>query len=249
MEGTFLVTGAASGIGAAICRRLAGPGASITLHTGLRRDKAQAVATECTAKGARTFVITGDLAQASTPARIVAATIEHFGGLDGLVANAGFADKKPLADLDDATLDRSLDVMVKGLFRLAKAAQPALIASKRGRIVGVSSFVAHVFRLQGTTFTASAAAKAGLEALARSIAVQLAPHKVTVNCVVPGFTQKDPGAHAALDAVGWQRVVAQIPLGRLGLPDEVAATVCHLLSTDAGYITGQSIHINGGLNL
>ena len=76
-----------------------------------------------------------------------------------------------------------------------------------------------------------------------------APHNVTVNCVVPGFIQKEPGTHAALDADGWKRVVAQIPLGRLGLPDDVAATVCHLLSADAAYITGQSIHVNGGLNL
>ncbi|MFN0301205.1 MAG: SDR family NAD(P)-dependent oxidoreductase [Burkholderiales bacterium] len=249
MEGTFLVTGAASGIGAAICRRIAGLGANIAVHTGTQRDKAEAVAADCNAKGAQTLVITGDLANASVPAALVAATVARFGGLDGLIANAGFADKKTLADLDDAILERSLDVMVKGLFRLAKAAQPSLIASKRGRIVAVSSFVAHVFKLQGTVFTASAAAKAGLEALARSMAMQFAPHNVTVNCVVPGFIQKDPGTHAALDADGWKRVVAQVPLGRLGLPDDVAATVCHLLSPDAAYITGQSIHVNGGLNL
>lgn len=249
MEGTFLVTGAASGIGAAICRRLAGPGANIAVHTGTHRDKAEAVAADCKAKGAQTLVITGDLATAAVPAKLVAATVSRFGGLDGLIANAGFADKKPLADLDDAILERSLDVMVKGLFRLSKAAQPSLIVSKRGRIVAVSSFVAHVFKLQGTVFTASAAAKAGLEALARSMAMQFAPHNVTVNCVVPGFIQKDPGTHAALDADGWKRVVAQVPLGRLGLPDDVAATVCHLLSPDGAYITGQSIHVNGGLNL
>ncbi len=249
MEGTFLVTGAASGIGAAICRRLAGPGANIAVHTGTQRDKAEAVAAACRAKGAQTLVITGDLGAEAIPAGLVAATVKRFGGLDGLVANAGFADKRPLADLDDAILDLSLDVMVKGLYRLSKAAQPSLIASKRGRIVAVSSFVAHVFKLQGTVFTATAAAKAGLEGLARSMAIQFAPHNVTVNCVVPGFIQKDPGAHAALDADGWKRVIAQVPLGRLGLPDDVAATVCHLLSTDAAYITGQSIHIDGGLTL
>lgn len=249
MEGTFLVTGAASGIGAAICRRLAGPGANIAVHTGTQRDKAEAVAAVCRAKGAQTIVITGDLGAEAIASQLVAATVARFGGLDGLIANAGFADKRPLADLDEKIFERSLDVMVKGLYRLSKAAQPSLIASKSGRIVAVSSFVAHVFKLQGTVFTATAAAKAGLEGLARSMAMQFAPHNVTVNCVVPGFIQKDPGAHAALDAEGWKRVIAQVPLGRPGLPDDVAATVCHLLSTDAAYITGQSIHIDGGLTL
>ncbi len=249
MDGTFLVTGAASGIGAAICRRLAAPGARIAVHTGTQRDKAEAVAAQCTAQGAECIVLTGDLADGTTAPRLVEQTVARFGGLDAVVANAGFADKRKLADLDDAAFEQSLAVIVKGLFRLSKAAEPHLVRSKRGRIVAVSSFVAHVFRLHGTVFTASAAAKAGIEGLARSLAMQFAPHGVTVNCVVPGFIQKDPGAHAALDAEGWKRVVAQIPLARLGQPDDVAATVCHLLSTDASYITGQSIHVDGGLTL
>ncbi len=194
-------------------------------------------------------MLTGDLADGTTAPRLVEQSVARFGGLDAVVANAGFADKRKLADLDDAAFEQSLAVIVKGLFRLSKAAEPHLVRSKRGRIVAVSSFVAHVFRLHGTVFTASAAAKAGIEGLARSLAMQFAPHGVTVNCVVPGFIQKDPGAHAALDAEGWKRVVAQIPLARLGQPDDVAATVCHLLSTDASYITGQSIHVDGGLTL
>jgi NAD(P)-dependent dehydrogenase (short-subunit alcohol dehydrogenase family) len=249
MEGTYLVTGAASGIGAAIARRLAGAGARLALHTGKSRDRLESVATICRAKGAECKLLLGELAEPATPVRLIEETTKRFGGLDGLIANAGFADKHRLADLEDDTFAYSLDVIAKGFYRMAKAAAPHLAQSKHGRIVGVSSFVAHVFRVPGAQFTASAAAKAALEGFAKSVAVQLAPHGITVNCVVPGFIQKDAGTHAALDPEGWKRVVANIPLGRLGQPDDVAATVYYLLTPDAAYITGQSIHVDGGLTL
>ena len=246
---TILVTGAGSGIGAAICRRVAAPGIRLLVHTGTRRERAEAVAAECTAKGALCRVETGDLADAATPRRLVAAASQHLGGLDVLIANAGFADKRLFGELDDAGFERSLSVIATGFFRLADAARPLLLASSSGRIVAVSSFVAHVFRLSGGGFPASAAAKAGLEALARSLAVQLAASGVTVNCVVPGYVRKDEGAHAALDPAALERAIDRVPLGRLGLPDEIAALVAFLIGPDAAYITGQSIHVDGGLTL
>jgi 3-oxoacyl-[acyl-carrier protein] reductase len=246
---TILVTGAGSGIGAAICRRVAAPSVNLLVHTGSKRERAESVAAECAEKGALCQVETGDLADPATPRRLVAAAVERFGGLDVLVANAGFADKRLVGELDDAGFERSLAVITTGFFRLADAARPHLVASASGRIVAVSSFVAHVFRFGGGGFPASAAAKAGLEGLARSLAAQLAPSAVTVNCVVPGYVRKDQGAHAALDPTGWQRAIERVPLGRLGLPDEIAATVAFLIGADAGYITGQSIHVDGGLTL
>jgi len=246
---TILVTGAGSGIGAAICRRVAASGINLLVHTGKRRERAAEVAADCTTKGALCQVETGDLAEPATPRRLVAAAVERFGGLDVLIANAGFADKRPLGALDDAGLERSLAVITTGFFRLCDAARPHLLAAHAGRVVAVSSFVAHVFRFDGEGFPASAAAKAGLEGLARSLAAQFAASGVTVNCVVPGYTRKDDGAHAALDPTGWQRAIARVPLGRLGLPDEVAALVGFLIGPDAGYITGQSIHVDGGLTL
>jgi 3-oxoacyl-[acyl-carrier protein] reductase len=246
---TILVTGAGSGIGAAICRRLAAPGINLLVHTGSKRERAEAVAAECAAKGALCRVETGDLADRDVPRRLVAAAIDRFGGLDALVANAGFADKRPLGTLDDDGFERSLAVITAGFFRLADAARPHLLMATSGRIVAVSSFVAHVFRFGGDGFPASAAAKAGLEGLARSLAAQFAASGVTVNCVVPGYVRKDENAHAALDQSGWQRAIDRVPLGRLGLPDEIAALVVFLIGPDAAYITGQSIHVDGGLTL
>jgi NAD(P)-dependent dehydrogenase (short-subunit alcohol dehydrogenase family) len=170
-----------------------------------------------------------------------------FGGLDVLVSNAGFADRTALAALDDAGFARSLDAIQWAFLRLARAAAPHVSAAPHGRIVAVSSFVAHAFRTDVPVFAASAAAKAGVEALMRALAIELAPAGVTVNAVIPGFIRKDRGAHAAIDPAVLNRQIASIPLGRIGLPDDVAAAIAYLVSEAAGYVTGQTLHVSGGL--
>ena len=245
----ILVTGAASGIGAALCRRLARSGTSLLMHTGRRGEVLDRVAEECRAKGAACASALGDLAEPATAGRLVAAAEAAFGGLDAVVANAGFADRRRLAELDGAGLQQSLDVMIGGLFRLAQTAVPLLRRSRAGRIVAVSSFLAHVFKLGGDAFPASAAAKLGMEGLAKSLAAQLAADGITVNCVVPGYIRKEAGTHSALDEAGWRRALERVPLGRVGAPDEVAAAIEFLIGADAGYITGQSIRVDGGLSL
>ena len=243
----ILVTGAASGIGAAICRMMAGPETAILLHTRRNRDALEAVATQLQAAGSLTAIATGDLGDPAVATGLVSTAIQHFGWLDVLVSNAGFADRTPFADLTDAALRTSTEAIQGAFFRLCHAALPTLRAAWEGRIVAVSSFVAHAFRTDVTTFPASAAAKAGLEALVRALAVELGPDGVTVNAVVPGFIRKDAGAHRAIDSSVLAAQVARIPLRRIGLPDDVAAAVAFLASSGAGYITGQTIHVNGGL--
>ncbi|HET8995913.1 MAG TPA: SDR family NAD(P)-dependent oxidoreductase [Acetobacteraceae bacterium] len=242
-----LVTGAASGIGAAVCRALAGPNRAILVHTRRNQAGAEAVVWGIRAAGARAEIALGDLADPAVAERLVAEAVARFGALDVLVSNAGFADRTAFASLSDAAMAHSGEAIQGAFFRLARAAIPHLRASEHPRVVAVSSFVAHVFRPDLTLFPASAAAKAAVEALVRALALELAPDGVTVNAVVPGFIRKDAGAHAALEPEALRRQTACIPLGRLGSPEEVAAAVAFLASPAASYITGQAVHVSGGL--
>jgi NAD(P)-dependent dehydrogenase (short-subunit alcohol dehydrogenase family) len=226
---------------------LATPGAALLVHTRKNHAGAEAVAAAARAAGAAAEVALGDLADPLAAGALVDRAVARFGGLDVLVSNAGFADRTPLAELTDAAMSASVEAIQGAFFRLARAAIPHLCRGRDARVVAVSSFVAHVFRPDVAVFPASAAAKAGLEALVRSLAIELAPGGVTVNAVVPGFIRKDAGAHRAIDPAVLAGQVARIPLGRVGLPEDVAAAAAFLASPAAGYITGQALRVDGGL--
>lgn len=243
--GTILITGAASGVGAALARLLAAPGVSLALHTRRNRDRLETVAAEARARGADIACIVGDLAEPDAARRIVEAASDGGGPLAALVANAGFADRTAFAMLDAERFAASMDPIARGFLGLAQAALPRL--PDGGRIVAVSSFVAHAFRPGVPLFAASAPAKAAVEAMVKLLAVELAPRGITVNAVVPGFVRKDHAAHAALEPDRWKTIAGSIPLGRIGEPTEIAATIAFLLSPAASYITGQCIHVDGGL--
>lgn len=242
-----LITGAASGIGAATARRLAGPGTSLLLHTRSNGDKLEAVAAQVRAGGSAVETMLGDLGDSALPGALVARAVEVFGGLDALVANAGWARKVPLLDSTLEELEAPVDAIARGFALMAQAAAPHLKASACGRIVAVSAFGPHVYRPGVMTFPATSAAKAALETHVRSLAFELAADGVTANAVVPGFIQKDEGTSRAVTPEAAAQVAAQIPMGRLGSSEEVAAVIVFLLTPEAGYVTGQLIHVNGGL--
>jgi NAD(P)-dependent dehydrogenase (short-subunit alcohol dehydrogenase family) len=244
-----LVTGASSGIGAATCQALAGPGVGVAVHGRHNLEGAHKVAAAVEAAGGTALVVEGDLSVADTARQLVSATTDRFGRLDVLVSNAGFADRRPIGELDRPGYDASMAAMQNAFFDLLLAARPWLEKARDGRVVAVSSFVAHAMGRGLPVFTATAAAKAGIEAMARAFAVQMAAHGVTVNCVAPGFIDKDPGAHVALAAGRKAEMEHAIPIGRFGKPDEVAAAIAFLCGREAAYITGQVIHVDGGVTL
>jgi 3-oxoacyl-[acyl-carrier protein] reductase len=233
-----LVTGAARNIGRAIALALAADGASVVVNALSAQAEAEAVAGEVDAAGGQGFACLADISAPDAVESMVGQTIERFGRLDILVNNASIRRLVPFGEMTLEEWRAVMAVSLDGPFNCAHAALPHLIASDWGTIVNLGGLTAHV----GAKARAHAVtAKAGVVGLTRALAVELAEHGITVNCVVPGHIDTERPASA-----GKLPPLPDTLAGRKGRPEEVAGMVRHICGPTGRYITGQVIHVNGG---
>jgi len=233
-----LVTGASGGIGAAIARVLHGAGAKVVL-AGTRTTVLDGLAAEL---GAGAFVATADLADPGAGDALVKAAEGAAGQLDILVNNAGLTRDQLALRMKDEDWQKVIDVDLTAGFRLARAAMRGMMRRRWGRIIGITSVVG----VTGNPGQANyAAAKAGMIGMSKALAAEVASRGITVNCVAPGFIATT--MTEAMTEEQRQRLAGVIPMGRVGTPDEVAAAVLFLASEEARYVTGHTLHVNGGM--
>jgi 3-oxoacyl-[acyl-carrier protein] reductase len=233
-----LVTGASGAIGGAIARALHGQGAAVAL-SGTRREALEALAGELKE---RAHVLPADLADAAAVDGLVPRAEEAMGGLDILVNNAGLTRDGLAMRMRDDDWELVIRVNLEAAFRLARAALRGMMRQRFGRIISISSVVGVTGNAGQANYAAS---KAGLIGLTKALAQEVATRGVTVNAVAPGFIES-----AMTDALGEkqrQAILTAVPMGRLGTGADIAAAVVYVASAEAAYVTGQTLHVNGGM--
>ena len=232
-----LVTGATGGIGGAIARALHAAGAQVAL-SGTRQEALDALSAELPGSVA----LACNLSDPAETDGLIGRAEEALGGLDILVANAGITKDGLLLRMKDEDFERVLDVNLGSYFRLARAASKGMIKRRLGRIIAITSVVG----VTGNPGQANyAASKAGMIGFTKSIAQELASRGITANCIAPGFIVSP--MTDALNEAQKEAITKSIPAARLGQPDDIAAAVVYLASDQASYVTGQTLHVNGGM--
>lgn len=235
---TALVTGATGGIGGAVARALHAQGATVAV-SGTRKEVLEAFAAEL---GSRVHVIPANLADKESVEALVPAAEAAMGSLDILVNNAGVTRDGLFMRMKDEDWDLVIRVNLEAAFRLARAAVKGMMKRRTGRIISITSVV-------GTTGNPGqgnyAASKAGLVGMSKSLAAEVASRGITVNCIAPGFIST--AMTDVLNDKQREAILGNVPAGRLGTPEEIAAAAVYLASEEASYVTGQTLHVNGGM--
>jgi 3-oxoacyl-[acyl-carrier protein] reductase len=235
---TALVTGATGGIGAAVARALHSQGATVAI-SGTRREVLDTLAAEL---GSRVHVLPCDLSDKDAVELLVPSAEEKMEKLDILVANAGVTKDNLFVQLKDEDWDQVIAVNLTSTFRLTRAAVKTMMRRRFGRVIGISSIVGVTGNPGQGNYTAS---KAGMIGMMKSVAAEYAKRNVTANCIAPGFIATP--MTDKLNEKQRETILTKVPAGRLGTPADVAAAAVYLASDEAAYLTGQTLHINGGM--
>ena len=243
LEGKIaLVTGGSRGIGRAVCLHLAARGAMVGVNYVSNSQAADETLAAITAAGGQGFVTGFDVADSGAVAKSIKEITSEYGGVDILVNNAGITRDGLMARMKEADWDAVLNTNLKGAFTCSKAVMRTMMKKRWGRIINITSVIGFLGNGGQVNY---AAAKAGLVGFSKSMARELAARKVTVNCVAPGYIVTDMTSDLSEDIQ--EMIKAQIPLGTLGTPEDVAGAVGYLASEESGYMTGQTLHVNGGM--
>ncbi|HDP4268851.1 TPA: 3-oxoacyl-[acyl-carrier-protein] reductase [Staphylococcus aureus] len=242
MTKSALVTGASRGIGRSIALQLAEEGYNVAVNYAGSKEKAEAVVEEIKAKGVDSFAIQANVADADEVKAMIKEVVSQFGSLDVLVNNAGITRDNLLMRMKEQEWDDVIDTNLKGAFNCIQKATPQMLRQRSGAIINLSSVVGAVGNPGQANYVAT---KAGVIGLTKSAARELASRGITVNAVAPGFIVSD--MTDALSDELKEQMLTQIPLARFGQDTDIANTVAFLASDKAKYITGQTIHVNGGM--
>ncbi|MDN8746342.1 3-oxoacyl-[acyl-carrier-protein] reductase [Staphylococcus aureus] len=242
MTKSALVTGASRGIGRSIALQLAEEGFNVAINYAGSKEKAEAVVEEIKAKGVDSFAIQANVADADEVKAMIKEVVSQFGSLDVLVNNAGITRDNLLMRMKEQEWDDVIDTNLKGVFNCIQKATPQMLRQRSGAIINLSSVVGAVGNPGQANYVAT---KAGVIGLTKSAARELASRGITVNAVAPGFIVSD--MTDALSDELKEQMLTQIPLARFGQDTDIANTVAFLASDKAKYITGQTIHVNGGM--
>lgn len=242
MTKSALVTGASRGIGRSIALQLAEEGYIVAVNYAGSKEKAEAVVEEIKAKGVDSFAIQANVADADEVKAMIKEVVSQFGSLDVLVNNAGITRDNLLMRMKEQEWDDVIDTNLKGVFNCIQKATPQMLRQRSGAIINLSSVVGAVGNPGQANYVAT---KAGVIGLTKSAARELASRGITVNAVAPGFIVSD--MTDALSDELKEQMLTQIPLARFGQDTDIANTVAFLASDKAKYITGQTIHVNGGM--
>lgn len=243
-DSVAIVTGSGRGIGRAIALELAGAGAKVVINYAGRSDKAEETVELIRAAGGESLAVQADVSQAADVERLIQTTLDHFGKINILINNAGITRDSLLLRMKEADWDAVLATNLKGVFLCTKAVSKGMLKQRSGVIVNISSVVG----LAGNAGQANyAAAKAGVIGFSKSIAKEFAPRGIRVNVVAPGYIITDMTETLAEGVQS--EILREIPLGRLGKPEDVAKVVRFLASPEASYITGQTFCVDGGMDI